>query len=161
MRKVVLIIAMAFIVFAATSQVKVIDKKPINETAKIKIDMSFMEITQMQRAFYVRMKKEEILYDVPFHKGKIDTLFSNMWTVHEMFEHSLSVADTVELTVIDGKYYQDVSKMDLVAEKQYLIDKYNGMVDRYGELAIYESEFQKMKKRYEQINNWQKQIIGN
>jgi hypothetical protein len=42
-----------------------------------------------------------------------------------------------------------------------IIDRYNNLVSKYGELAVYESDFQKMKKRYEQIKDWEKQITGN
>jgi len=158
--KYILITVLAILGITATGQ-QVIDKKPIDYTAKVRIQMSFEKITRMQRDFYIQMKKEDVLNDSISYKGKIDTLLANMWIVHGMFENSLSVPDTIQLYVIDGKYYQDSTKVDLITERQQIIDKYNLMVAKYGELTIYESEFQEMKRRYEQIGNWEQQIVGN
>ncbi len=161
MKKTILIIAIAFLGFAATAQEFIVtDQKPIDYTAKDRIQMSFEKITRMQRDFYIQMKKEDVLQDSISYKGKIDALFSNMWTVHGMFENEMSMTDTITLYKIDGKFYEsmDTTKVDLITERQQIIARYNSLVAKYGELAVYEREFQTMKKRFEQIGNWEKQI---
>lgn len=163
MKKLTILIAMfVFTISVKAQEFKVIDKKPIDNVAKEKIQMSFEKITRTQRDFYTRMKAEELLTDSIQFKGKIDTLFINMWTVHKMFETSMSISDTISIYKVDGKFYErgDTTKIDLITERQSLVDKYAKMVEKYGSLAKYEAVFQKIKKRYNRIQDWEKQIIS-
>jgi hypothetical protein len=162
MKKLIILIAMFVFTISATSQeYQVVDIKPIDNVAKEEIQMLFEKITRTQREFYTKMKAEELLTDSIQFKGKIDTLFINMWTVHKLFETSMSIPDTISIYKVEGKFYTNQLGLgtDLITERQNLIDKYAKMVEKYGSLAKYEAVFQKMKRRYDRIQNWEKQIV--